>query len=166
MLTLLILRHAKAEQNSPSGRDHDRPLADRGRNDAAHMGKALRKLALLPGHVISSDSARTRETAEHFLEKCHYDGPVAFLSELYHAAPTAIVDVVRRQETKSPLLVIGHNPGLEQLAADLAGAHEGSVVFPTSALARIDFEIDDWSQIENGSGSLMFLLNPAVVDKL
>jgi phosphohistidine phosphatase len=166
MQTLLVLRHAKSSLNSPTGEDRDRPLNARGERDAQAMGKALRKLDLVPTRVLCSPAARTRQTADLFLEKCRFVGEIEYRDEIYLAEPNILVDLIRRQSPCSTLLIIGHNPGLESLVGLMTTGSARAAHFPTAALARIDFAIDDWKHVLDPKGELIWLLTPDLVHKL
>lgn len=170
MLRLLLLRHAKAEQDSGDG-DFARVLTARGRNDAVKMGHALDTHADIPDFVMCSSAARTVETFELLAPELAKSPRVEFLKSLYLAPPKKIFDVVRGtvENTKS-LMVIGHNPGMEDLANRLcrkprskAEAERRELLrekFPTCALAVLDFDCDAWSKLEPGTGALTDFLRP------
>ncbi|QDU64739.1 2,3-bisphosphoglycerate-dependent phosphoglycerate mutase [Planctomycetes bacterium Pan216] len=166
MKTLYLLRHAKSSPYSPTGGDHDRPLNDRGRRDAPRMGRVLRKVDGSPEHVLCSTSARTRETADLFLERCKYKGEVDYLDEIYEAEPEALHRAVARQGDADRLLMIGHNPGTELFLCRVIGGPEAILRVPTCALTRIDFDIDEWADIDRVNGMLVWHLIPAVINEL
>lgn len=166
MKTLLLLRHAKAERESSTGQDKDRPLSERGRQDAPLMGRAMRKLRLTPDLVLCSSSVRTRETSELALKKAKYKGEIDYLDELYLAEGHTILSLIQRQSMGSMILEIGHNPGMEDLIGMLTTGKLGGVRFPTSGFAKITFDVETWADVREGIGSLEFLLVPSVVDNL
>ncbi len=117
MLRLLLLRHAKAERSKPGTRDHERELTDRGRSDAATIGSYLMHHALVPSLALVSSSARTRETWKHTAKAFPNTPPVRYEDDLYDAGPKRILRIVKDVEPEAmTLLVIGHNPGLHELA--------------------------------------------------
>lgn len=130
------------------------------------MGKALRKLDLLPARVLCSPAVRTRQTAELFLEKLRYDGPVEFPEETYLAGAETLLSLIRQQGETQPILLIGHNPGLEELVGILTAGRPTLTPLPTSAMVRIDFSIERWDELTEQSGQLIWLLTPDVVEKL
>lgn len=136
MKTLYILRHAKA---APEGREGDaeRPLTKRGRKAAAAMGAYLAGLEPPPALVLCSTSLRTRETLEALLPELNTEPPLFFEDILYLATASRLLDRLQRlPEQAASILLIGHNPGLHQLAASLAtDAGELAEGFPTAALA-------------------------------
>ena len=132
MRELLLLRHAKSTWDDPSLTDHQRPLNARGRDAAPLMGELLRDEALIPDLILSSDSARTRETVMLLKEPMEYSGETLFLSELYHASPATIFAVLQQHAHATRILVVAHNPGLQELVSSLSGV---MTPFPTAALA-------------------------------
>lgn len=136
------MRHAKAED--PDGvRDQDRRLTKRGRRAAERTGELLADR--LPDRILSSSSARTRETVERFSKSADYRGPVEYLDALYLAEPAAYLAAVREHGGDAErLLLVGHNPGLEVLVTRLTGEH---VSLPTAALVECTLEVATWSDV-------------------
>jgi len=146
---LILFRHGKAENESSSGEDFDRPLRKRGVRESAEMAQTLSRLGLVPDLVLISPSARTRETwaaaASAFPE-----AEIRLEAELYHADAGAIRRVAKSAgEVHRAVMVVGHNPGLQELAVELLreGAAPPTLIaraqrqFPPSAAAV--FLIDD-----------------------
>ena len=163
MRMLLILRHAKSSWRHPELADHDRPLNKRGKRDAPQMGKLLRQQNLTPDLIISSTALRARRTADEVADWCAFDGAVHLEPSLYLANPGAIVDVVRRLGGDAKrVLVVGHNPGLEELITRLTGRAE---LFPTAALAQIELAVDRWKVLGSSTpGSLINMWRPKELD--
>jgi phosphohistidine phosphatase len=166
---LLLLRHAKAE--GAAADDRKRALIERGRKDSARMGRLLREEAYVPDLVLCSDSTRTRETLDLILTELGAKPQVKFPQELYLAEPELILSVILRTPAKcGALMVVGHNPGLEQCALALASAPLEKKLrkrydtmdekFPTCALAVIDFEVAKWGEIGPGTGELEVFVRP------
>src|SRR3954463_6361634 len=123
MRRLLLLRHAKAERSQPGGRDHDRVLAARGRADAKTLGAYLARHAFIPDRAVVSTSARTRETWTLLAAAMGKSPPVSFDERIYDATPEAILGAIRETGPNAgTLLVVGHNPGLQELAAMLVAS--------------------------------------------
>ncbi|MDX1437165.1 MAG: histidine phosphatase family protein [Anaerolineales bacterium] len=159
MKTLLILRHAKSSWDKPALADHDRPLNKRGRRDAPRMGELVRQQDLLPDMILSSTAKRAKKTAELVAEGAGYTDPIFLTSDFYHATPEDYISVL---QTLSPVIdsamVVGHNPGLEDLVEDLTGAFER---MPTAALALVTLPIADWSALNLGTeGELKEIWRP------
>jgi phosphohistidine phosphatase len=145
MKTLLVLRHAKSSWNDPELDDHERPLNERGRRDGPRMGKLVREYGLVPDIVISSDAVRARLTAEAVAEAARYAGELLLDPHLYLANPADIVSLLRTVPEKAEtVMIIGHNPGLEELVEQLTGERQD---LPTAALAHIVLEIDQWRDL-------------------
>lgn len=168
MKRLLLLRHAKSDY--PAGvSDHERPLAPRGQRDAPRMGREIARRGLLPDHVIASTARRTRETLG-LLEGSLGQHTLHFERAIYEAPSEAILRVIRAVAPEvRTLMIVGHNPGLEQVAAFLtrgAGtvADPLSGKFPTGALAVLDFEVEDWAQIAGHQANLHLFLAPKMLD--
>jgi phosphohistidine phosphatase len=142
MKTLVLLRHAKAERSSDTGRDFDRALTERGRADAALMGRVLAERGIKPDRALVSSARRTTETWEQ-ASASFGDAEVAFDRGLYHAEPNAIRRAVEAiEEEAGVLIVVGHNPGIHQYAVELMveSAAAPSMLdrmtrFPTAAAA-------------------------------
>ena len=159
MKTLLVMRHAKSSWKHPEVADHDRPLNKRGKQDAPRMGKLLRQQKLTPQVIVSSTATRARRTADAVVDCCAFDGAVHLERRLSLADLGTILEVLR--ELGGPadrLLVIGHNPGLEELIARLTGRTE---IFPTAAVAQIQLSIDSWEALRSSTrGRLVNLWRP------
>jgi len=142
MKTLLVLRHAKSSWDDPALDDHERPLNKRGQRDAPRMGALVREYGLVPDVVISSDALRARLTAEAVAETARYTGEILLDPDLYMAGPADILSLLPRvRENADTVMIVGHNPGLEQLVEQLTGERQD---LPTAALAQIGLPIDQW----------------------
>jgi phosphohistidine phosphatase len=170
MHRLMLLRHAKSDWSSSSGMpDMMRPLNARGEAAARLMGGYMARHHLIPQRVLCSPAQRTRETWAGISSQWD-DVEVVFEERLYAANPQAIVSVIKAlDEAKAAvrtLLVIGHNPGLQEAAELLIAAGDVGPrerlreKFPTSALAVIDFAADRWSRIHDRSGRLDRYVTP------
>jgi phosphohistidine phosphatase len=169
MRRLILLRHAKSDR-PPGIADLDRPLNDRGKRAAPQMGAYLAAEGLIPDAVVVSPSLRTRETWEAV--RTALTGVEAeIVSSIYEAPETALLAVVKATpDTAQSLLMIGHNPGLQDLATRLAGSGEKarrrrlSLEFPTAAVVVLDFEVDAWSAVATGTGRLERFVAPKDLD--
>ena len=145
MKTLLILRHAKSSWKHPEKSDHDRSLNRRGKGDAPRMGRLVAEHNLCPDLILSSTAKRARVTADAVAEQAGYRGNVHLERRLYLANPAEIIDVIREAAGDAArVMVVGHNPGLEELVARLGGSGEA---MPTAALAEIQLDIAAWSDL-------------------
>ena len=166
-LILVLLRHAKAKKPDGTIGDSDRPLNKRGRAAAALMGAHFSRLGIRPDAVLCSSAMRTRETWTLFAPAAGLTAKPLFEDGLYLAEAEDLLDRVRSLPKRvKAALVIGHNPGLHELALDLAGKGDSLPMaalrerFPTGALAALSFEAKSWPGIEAGSGRLRELLFP------
>ena len=146
MKTLLVLRHAKSSWNDPALDDHERPLNERGRRDAPRMGNLVREYGLIPDLVISSDAVRAQLTAEAVAEAARYAGEILLDQRLYLASPADILSLLQTVgENAETIMIVGHNPGLEELVEHLTGERQD---LPTATLAQIALPIDHWRDLE------------------
>lgn len=159
MKTLLLLRHGKSSWTDTSLADHDRPLKKRGREAAKRMGLLIRELNLVPDHILTSSAARGAATAQLVATEAKFDGQVEVVPVLYHADPSAFVAIVSRVPNQfERVLVVGHNPGLEDWLDRLIGHVE---IFPTAALAQIELPVDAWLDLSTDiRGTLQGLWRP------
>lgn len=170
MHQLILLRHAKAAPEAPGGTDHDRPLTDTGRHAAAAIGRAMRKAGLAPDVVLVSTAQRTQQTlaALEAAEVWNEWPNINSLPVLYMATPNQIRDVLRDlPETVRSALVIGHNPGLHELAlalSDPADPRQNQVRlnagFPTAALAEF-LIASPWRSLSARAATLQHFVRPA-----
>ena len=158
--TLLILRHAKSSWSDSAPVDHMRPLNTRGRRDAPRIGDLLREQRLIPDLILSSDAVRARVTAEAVAETARYAGKILLDPNLYLASSARIVAVLRAvgETTTDTVMIVGHNPGLEDLVVQLTGESED---LPTAALAHVVLPIDQWRDLTMSTrGALLMLWRP------
>ena len=156
MRTLYLLRHAKSSWKDASLRDFDRPLNGRGREAAEVVGKRLAAEKLKTPLVICSPAVRTRETARIVLESAKLKAEVEFEERIYEASLRDLLQVVSEvPEEVEVTIMIGHNPGFEELLSYLTGE---SRHMPTCALAKI--ELDDWTDVRPGKGKLEWFITP------
>jgi len=159
MKLLSILRHAKSSWGDSSLDDHDRPLNKRGLRDAPRMGELIREQGLVPDTILCSTARRARDTALAVAAAAGFPDEVRFTRRLYGANPATHVEALRAlPDVAAHALVIGHNPGLEELLAVLVGA---SHTLPTAALAVVELPIESWSELDPPPvGSLRALWRP------
>ncbi|MHB8647784.1 MAG: SixA phosphatase family protein [Thermomicrobiales bacterium] len=168
MKTLLVLRHAKSDRSDTTRRDHDRPLAPRGEADAPRMGTALAALDLMPDRILTSTATRARETARLVAATIGYRGAMTEAHELYAASVDTLLDRLRDAADEKTLLLVGHNPGLEELICLLTGGGDAEPIvrLPTAGLACLALDIEEWQEIHEACGLLHWLLTPRIVSPL
>jgi phosphohistidine phosphatase len=158
MKTLLLLRHAKSSWDDATLKDFDRPLNGRGLNNAPLIGKFIREQKIAPELVLSSPARRTRETAALVLKAGGIDAPLRFDERRYEASAERLCEVIAQIEEKvNQALLIGHNPGLEELILHLTGEEKR---MPTAALAQLSLGVEKWSKLQAGCGNLDLLIKP------
>jgi phosphohistidine phosphatase len=159
------MRHAKSDRDAPARRDFDRPLDERGRRDAPRMGWWMKRQGFVPDLVVASPAARARDTAERVGEALGLgDEAVAWEERLYDASLAAILEVLAGLPGGAArVLLVAHNPGLEDLVSHLGGASvvappDGKLL-PTAAVARIAMPAD-WTALAPGAGRLREIVRP------
>lgn len=159
MKTLLILRHAKSSWKDTEIPDHDRPLNKRGKKDAPRIGRLLRDEDLQPDLIISSTARRARETVEFVAQESGYGADILWIESLYAADPEAYIEVLRNQpDIYGRVMVVGHNPGLEELIAMLTDEWEP---LSTGALAEVSLQIERWADLDfDPVGKLVHVWRP------
>ena len=169
MRRLLLLRHAKTEAGGPGRDDRARILVERGRADAARIGAYMASHALVPDRVITSPAARSQETWTLMAPLMR--PATATLEQIYDATPEDIAAaIVETPAEVERLLIVGHNPGLHEVAVALiaSGNIDASESLrenlPTSGLIVIDFAYDDWSKLHPQSGRLERFVTPKTLD--
>ncbi|MEL6215218.1 MAG: histidine phosphatase family protein [Pseudomonadota bacterium] len=145
--TLTLLRHAKSSWDDSSLSDHDRPLNERGDRDAPEMGRRLKERGIRPSALVASSATRTRHTARHVAQAIGF--PTEFIhieKTLYHASAEQILKVIGEQDAQfQNLLVVGHNPGISDLAERLSN---GLVVnMPTAGMLTISADLGSWDEL-------------------
>jgi phosphohistidine phosphatase len=174
MRRLMLLRHAKTENDAPSGRDRDRELDKRGRGDAAEIGAWIGRHPPFPDSVLVSPAVRARQTWDIAWEAMKDLVPkprVELVPDLYGADPSQFLQIIREASAADPrrLMLVGHNPGMHELALALAGSGGGAGRraladnLPTSGLAVFDFAVDDWGDVAFRRGQLMLFVTPKLL---
>jgi phosphohistidine phosphatase len=158
---LYVLRHAKSSWDDPGLSDHDRTLAPRGLKATKLLAEHVREHDIHPALVLCSTAVRARET----LEGIGLDGQRSIEEELYTASAGQWIERLNRvpAETES-VMIVGHNPALQQLVLALAGSNdEVERKFPTAALATLTLECG-WSEMQPGCAELTDLVRPRDLD--
>jgi phosphohistidine phosphatase len=157
---LVLLRHAKSSWVDADLPDHDRPLDKRGRRDAALVGEQLRSVRLRPEMVLCSSAVRTRETLELLRLEGEFETTIE--DDLYGAGPDELLGRLRRTPLQvTAVLVVGHNPGLEELTNLLIGDRvDAPLRFPTGAFADLGVRIETWRELDRGVAQLDAFVAP------
>jgi len=155
---LYLLRHAKSSRDDPRLDDHERPLAPRGRRAALATARWIEESGVRPDLVLCSSAARARATLDRVLPALG-DPRVLVERGLYHASANGLLGRVRAlPDEAAAVMLVGHNPGLHELACLLAPP--GPATFPTGALATLEAGVASWSALAGGSATLTALVRP------
>lgn len=162
---LLILRHAKSDWKSDAATDFERPLAKRGKKDAPRIGAWLYREGLTPDAVVSSPAERARETTLKVCKGLDFKKKAIAWDDAVYAAELAdlLAVLARCPADAGTVLLIGHNPGLEELVRHLTGGDhdepDDGKLLPTSAIARLEMP-DDWHRLDAGCAVLLSITRP------
>lgn len=163
MKKLLLLRHAKSSWDDASLPDFERPLNERGRRAAPLMGKLMREQKILPDLVISSPAERARQTIALVLEAAAIKPEMRYDERIYEASVARLLEVISEiDDDKREVMLVGHNPGFEDLLERLTGENER---MPTAALARITLNSEKWNEAGAQGGRLEWLVKPKELAK-
>ncbi len=166
MVRLYLLRHAKSSWDE-DGDDFDRPLADRGREAIARMAPFIAAQGYEPAVIACSSALRARETLAALIPHLEGEIDVKLTRRIYDADPENLLEDIRGTGgTANSLMVVGHNPAMEEVAGLLASEGEGDALrrmqekFPTAALAVIEFDAPRWDEVGPGAGRLVAFHTP------
>lgn len=161
---LILTRHAKSSWDDPAVSDHDRPLNRRGMAAALELGEWLASRGYEPDEVLCSDAKRTRETwARAAAAPLEVMPRIAYLPALYQAPAETMLDILRRA-TGDCVMMLGHNPGIAELAAMLPARlpnHPDARRYPTGATLVVDFDAAGWQDVKPGTGSALDFFVPS-----
>lgn len=169
--TLLLMRHAKSSWDDPTLDDFDRPLNARGQKAAPRMGGYIESNGLIPDLVVCSTARRTGETWKLMQKSIGDEVQSKMMKSLYLASPSQLLRVIHRvPDGIGRLLVIAHNPGIQELAVRLeagsdderthARSSEVRAKFPTAALAILSVDARSWSETAYGEAQLVDFVRP------
>ena len=159
MKYLLLLRHAKSSWKQPCLTDHERPLNKRGKHDAPRMGDLLSREDLIPDLIISSSAERALMTAEAAAQSSGFVGDLVVDRSLYHGGTMDFISALNEvSDQVERVMMVGHNPGMEELLVDLVGSYERMV---TASLAHIALPVESWGRLDESiQGKLLNLWRP------
>ncbi len=158
MLTLQLIRHAKTLQQSPTGRDFDRELMEKGIAQANLLGHYIESHHIGMGKILCSSAARTRQT--HSIISRHIAEPseAEFRDSLYHASPDRLLMELTR-ETGKTITLIGHNEGISEFASFCS---DEDIQMQTSELITLSFPFESWDYVTRGTGIISLRYRPEV----
>lgn len=162
MRELILLRHAEAMQTAPDGSDRERPLSMRGEQEARAAGTWLRAQNASPDAVLCSPVRRAQMTAERTLDALNAHTPPRFLPAIYGATPGELLTLLENHASSArQVMLVGHNPGLEQLLALLISGRSGEARgMPPGSLAWIETAGEGWTEVDPASGALRAFWSP------
>jgi phosphohistidine phosphatase len=171
MKRLTLLRHAKSGEDITAARDFDRTLNAKGRRAARAMGRHMRTAALRFDAVLASPAIRVAETLEEVAAGYGEALSPTWERRIYLASSEELLDVIHAAPDQAEsLLLVGHNPGLEQLVLMLVPSNapgardEVAAKYPTGSLAELAFDVAQWAEIAPGSGALLRFVRPRDLD--
>lgn len=164
MLRLILFRHAKSDWSDTSVPDQQRPLTNRGMRAARIMGEFLEAIDQVPPLALTSCARRAHDTVDLAKRQGGWKCKQRVEPLLYTFQPDDLLQVLQGlQDVPRKLLITGHEPALSGLAGRLIG--EAQLRFPTGCMARIDLDVNDWTEAVPGSGELRWLMPPKLLTK-
>lgn len=155
MRRLIVVRHAKSDWGNFKLADFDRPLNDRGHQNAPEMAQRLVSANIIPNKIVSSPALRAITTANYFAEVWQIDANTITTNlDVYESSVNTLLQTVTKfDNTAQTIALFGHNPGLTGLVAYLTD--DFFMDMPTCSVVVISFEFDDWRMLSNGTGTLV-----------
>jgi phosphohistidine phosphatase len=162
MRALILFRHGKSDWEADYGDDRDRPLAQRGRKAAKTMGRFLVRTGQVPDAAITSPAVRAEDTLRLAMKAGGWTCPVRTADGLYGRGVSGLfAEIHAERDPTGLLLAVGHEPTWSDALAALTGG--GRVRFPTAALARVEFDVDSWVDVQPGTGVLAWMIPPRLL---
>ncbi|MEY3296977.1 MAG: Phosphohistidine phosphatase SixA [Cyanobacteriota bacterium] len=159
---LILFRHGKSDWEASFNRDHDRPVAERGRRAAKTMGRWLTAVDRVPDLAVTSSAVRAKTTLELAAAAGQWTCPIQVTDALYEATVETVLAVIQHQtDAYQSLMLVGHEPTWSDTLAHLMGG--GLVRMPTAAMACLGFGVDHWAQVSQGRGTLLWLMPPKLL---
>jgi len=162
--SIILYRHAKSNWGAESSSDHERPLNERGIDSAKMMGKVLALSNQVPELVITSSAVRAKQTLQLSIEAGGWKCDVKEDGKIYHNDVDDILEIIRSVSNNySSVMLVGHEPKWSSLTSMMIGG--GEINFPTAAMSKIEYQVDDWKDVEYRTGQLKWLLQPSFFRK-
>ena len=156
-MKLHLLRHAKTDQNSLTGKDFDRKLLKKGKDQSEEMGKYFKKQNFNPSKIICSTATRTKETITIIQTEQKFNSKIEYVDELYLAEKEKIFSIISNISEGEDVFIIGHNNGLSNLASYLV---DDFIDLSTCDFVTIQFNTDTWQEISKGLGVVIDRYHP------
>ena len=159
MKTIYLIKHAKSDWSVSGISDAERDISKKGRKDIKTIGSYLTLRGILPDIILSSYALRAAQTSDILAQTIQSEAPKHYLNELYLTSADEIKEIIMVQdEAIESMFIVGHNPQLTELANMLTDEHIAKI--PSLGIVAIDFDIDDWSELENKNGEIDFFIYP------
>jgi len=159
MKTIYLIKHAKSDWSVSDISDVERDITKKGLNDINTIGSYLALRGISPDIILSSCALRAAQTSDILADKIESKAPKHYLNELYLSSADDIKEIIMvQEETVNSMFVVGHNPQLTELANRLTDEHITKL--PSLGLVAIDFDIEDWDELENKKGQIDFFIYP------
>lgn len=169
MKQVLLLRHAKSSWDDAQLKDFDRPLADRGLEDAPRMGDFVRRSGYKPSYIFSSAAKRATQTTRLFSQASEIEPDlIEWNEDLYFGSMKDYIRQIQSaDEEHERIMLVGHNPIMENTAGMLAGSeHKIAVRMPTAALVCLECFANTWKEVNPGTCQIKWMMIPKVLKKL
>ncbi|MEX0845618.1 MAG: histidine phosphatase family protein, partial [Balneolaceae bacterium] len=169
MKQILLMRHAKSSWGNPDLKDFDRPLEKRGKNDAPMIGKFIHQSGYMPGLIISSTAQRAKETTQHCAEAAQIkDECILWNEDLYFGSVRDYAAAIKSAPDEiERLMLVGHNPLMENIAGILAGAEYAVAIrMPTAAVVCLESFSSTWAAISPDTCQLKWMIIPKLLKKI
>ena len=159
MKSIILFRHGKSDWDAPYKKDHDRPLSQRGVQAAKRMGKYLSKIQQVPELILSSTALRAKTTAEIAKNFGKWDSILILERDIYESSLNDLLSILSMQDPIFSLIcLVGHEPTFSYFISEMTKKSCGK--FPTAAMARIDFQLEDWKELRSEKSTLSWLKKP------
>ena len=162
--SIILFRHGKSDWDVIYKSDHDRPVSKRGIKAAKKMGKHLKKIDQIPSLIISSTAFRASTTAKTAMKAGEWNSKLVFEKKIYESSVHTLINIIKQQKDEyNRICLVGHEPTFSGFIERCNNS--GWVNFPTASMARIDFNIKSWNEIDFKFGSLTWLSRPKELDQ-
>ncbi|MFC1853625.1 histidine phosphatase family protein [candidate division CSSED10-310 bacterium] len=167
MKTILVMRHAQAGWSRYISSDFERPLNEKGLKDAPLIGKFIKEIKVIPDLILSSPAKRARQTADTVAQNCGFQGEISFVKEFYSGDELVVrASMADLSDTVNTVLIVGHNPTLEDLISAMTSDGSFRINLETAALSCMVPSIKKWAEIENKHSVLLWLVTPELARNL
>lgn len=167
MKTLFLLRHAKSEWASAEISDHQRALNQRGENEAFLVGEYLKENGIMPDLWLCSTAKRANQTVSAIAKELSKEkSEICFDDELYSFSFLPYLEVLKSCDSvHNSILLVAHNPSLEELSTFLTGDEWRTIQIPTAGLLKFDLAIQKWDELSKGCGELKWIITPETLNR-